>query len=92
MLARRRVCARSPQQRLVERPCADHDHSNVRSLRGVDGGGDTGDIVRPELRALGVVDFHGCVGEELGEACERGDAVVGCVEKYVVAELRVKVG
>ena len=88
VLARRRVRARGPEQRLIQRPRPDHDDCDVGRLRGGDGSGDVGHVVGPERAALRVVDLPGGVGEELGEARERRYTIGGRVEEDVVAELR----
>lgn len=88
MLARRRVRARRPEQRLVQAPRADHHHRDVRLARRVNGGGEPGLVVAPELRALGVVDRGGRAdgGEVPLHAREGRDAVERGVVEDVVAE------
>jgi hypothetical protein len=89
VLARRRVRARRPEQRLVERPRADHHDRDVARLRRLHRRREPALVVRPQLAALRIVDLHSGIintREVLLHPRERRDAVVGRVEEDVVAE------
>src|SRR5882724_9030159 len=87
MLARRGVGPRCPKQRLVERPRSNHDNSYVRGLCRCNGSAELRLVIGPKLATFSIVDLHGGVGEELGEALEGGYAVERGVEEDVVSEL-----
>lgn len=89
MFARCCVCSRRPEQRLVQAPCSDHHECDIRRLRSCHGGGDARGVVRPEFAPLGEVDFDRRVGQVLGEASERRDAVEAGIEEDIVAELNM---
>ena len=90
MFSRGRIRAWSPQERLVQRPRANHDNGDVRFIRRCNCFGETRFVVRPELTAFGKVDFDRRVSKELDETLKWRYAIICRIEEDIVAELIVR--